>query len=344
MYSLEQIAKYPFIGEAKRYMQKEAPTIQELLKDPLYDRARSNAIERLENAFEHRDSGNRALVSETDCFMELLSYPLARMITVSILDAFFTRRYALGESVHVYKNLQSEDSTFISDIAKEFSMEINIDDEFELSVYFTDYLHYAPTRHKKWKMINRQMTNGYISITTRELARLIQEALRLRINDELEDKQPDELVNQVFHEDIQRFRRMVQTIKDKIDSTSIHKLDVEKLPPCLHSILSSIQAGDNVPHMGRFTVVAFLNSLHLSVAEIMKLFSSAPDFEEERTRYQIENITGTSGATSYKSPGCGKMKTYGLCPLEKRDALCKKISHPMSYYKKRWKQNGKNKT
>jgi len=344
MYSLEQLAKYPFIHEAKRYMQKEAPTIQELLKDPLYDRARSNAIERLENAFEHKDVGNRALVSETDCIMELLSYPLARMIVVSIHDAFFTRRYALGESVHMYKNLLREPSSFISKIAVEFSININTESESDILVYFTDYLHFAPTRYKKWKMINRQMTNGYISITNREFARLIQEALRLRINNELEEKLPNELASQVFQEDIQRFRRMVQKIKDKIDSTSIRRLDVEKLPPCLHGLLTSIQAGDNVPHMGRFTVVAFLNSLQLSVTDIIKLFSSAPDFEEERTRYQIENITGTSGSTSYKSPGCGKMKTYGLCPLEKRDAICKTINHPMSYYKKRWKQMEKKKT
>ena len=106
----------------------------------------------------------------------------------------------------------------------------------------------------------------------------------------------------------------------------------------MKKILNSIQSGENVPHMGRFALVAFLNSLQLSVDEIIKLFSTAPDFEEEKTRYQIEHILGKTGATSYKAPGCDKLKTFGLCPSEERDEICKKTYHPISYYRQRWKQ------
>ena len=109
----------------------------------------------------------------------------------------------------------------------------------------------------------------------------------------------------------------------------------------MKNILSAIQSGENVPHMGRFALVAYLHSLKLSTNDILKLFSSAPDYEEDKTRYQVEHITGDSSSTSYKAPGCDKMRTYGICPTDKMDDLCKKIHHPLSYYSKRWNEEKK---
>jgi len=134
---------------------------------------------------------------------------------------------------------------------------------------------------------------------------------------------------------------MVLSYRKKLEAAPVGKLSIDKLPPCLKTILSSIQAGENVPHMGRFALVAFLSSLKLNTNDILKLFSSAPDYEEDKTRYQVEHITGTSSATSYKSPGCDKMRTYGLCPGRQFDELCKKISHPLGYYNKKWRQEKK---
>jgi DNA primase large subunit len=123
-----------------------------------------------------------------------------------------------------------------------------------------------------------------------------------------------------------------------IQAAPVGKLDVKKLPPCMKNILKSIQAGENVPHAGRFALVSFLNSLKLGTNDILKIFSTAPDYEEEKTRYQVEHITGKISSTSYKPPGCAKMRTYGICPVEEMEDLCKKTRHPMSYYRAKWKQ------
>ena len=104
-----------------------------------------------------------------------------------------------------------------------------------------------------------------------------------------------------------------------------------------------IKAGENVPHMGRFALVSFLNSLKLSTNDILKIFSTAPDYEEERTRYQIEHIAGKISSTSYTPPGCDKMRTFGICPTDEMDDLCKKKRHPLSYYKAKWSQEKKGK-
>jgi DNA primase large subunit len=95
--------------------------------------------------------------------------------------------------------------------------------------------------------------------------------------------------------------------------------------------------------MGRFAVVSFLTSLKLSTNDILEIFSRAPDFEEEKTRYQVEHIAGDISSTSYKPPACDKMRTYGLCPSDKIDDICKKKRHPLSYYKYKWYQEKKKK-
>ena len=339
MVELSLISKYPFLNDSKKYILDNNLSIKEILDDPLYDRARLIGVERLDNAFKNRDVGNRSLVTDSDQIMELLSYPIARMVAVCIEDVYFKRRYALGEAVHAYNNLLNESILFLINIAKEFKINVRYDkDTGKITIFFVDYLHHAPTRYKEWKMINREMENGFIQITRKDLARIIQEALRTRINIELDERNCSRSVYEKFSADIKRIRNSVMAHRKKIEAAPIGKLDTKKLPPCMKNILSSIQAGENVPHMGRFALVSFLHSLRLSNNEILKLFSTAPDYEEERTRYQVEHITGYSSSTAYAPPGCDKMRTYGICPTEEIDDLCKKKRHPLSYYKEKWRQ------
>jgi DNA primase large subunit len=344
MYELSTLSKYPFLESSKDYVKKNNLSVNELLDDPLYERARSIGVERLDNAFKNRDVGNRSLATESDCIMELLSYPIARMIAVCVDDIYFKRRYALGEAIHAYKNLLNESLFFLINITKEFNLNIKFNKDInKIEIYFVDYLKYAPTRYKEWKMINREMNEGYIKISQRDLARIIQEALRNRINIELDNRNCNKIIYKTFSSDIKRIQNTVMIHRKKIDAAPVGKLDMKKLPPCLKDIIAAIQAGENVPHMGRFALVSFLNSLKLNVNDILKIFSTAPDYEEERTRYQIEHITGTTSSTSYTPPGCDKMRTYGICPTDKIDDLCKKKRHPLSYYKARWRQEKENK-
>lgn len=342
MRELTTLARYPFLNETKIYIKKNGPSVEDLLEDLLYERARMIGVERLDNALKNRDVGNRSIATESDCMMEILSYPIARMISVCVDDTYFKRRYALGEAYHAYRKLLDESTSFLLLVAKEFDLEVkHMEDTNKLSIRFTDYLHNAPTRYKEWKMINREMKNGYIGISHKDLARIIQEALRTRINNELDSRKCNKSVFNIFSSDIKRIQNTVSTHRKKMEAAPIGKLDVEKLPPCLKSILAAIQSGENVPHMGRFALVAFLSSLKLNTNDIMKLFSRAPDFEEDKTRYQVEHIAGSISSTKYTPPGCDKMRTYGICPVEEIDELCKKKRHPMSYYRAKWKKEEK---
>jgi DNA primase large subunit len=342
MKNLLKLAKYPFLNESKQYVKENKLSVEELLNDPIYEPAKLIGIERLENAFKNRDVGIRSLATEYNCIMEILSYPIARMIAVCIGDIYFIRRYALSEAIHAYNQLINESLSSMINISKEFNFNIKFhSDDNRISIFFTDYLKNAPTRYLQWKMINREMKNGYISLTNKDFARIIQEALRSRINHELDSKKCIQIIKESFKYDINRIKILVGNHRNKIESIPLGKLDIEKLPPCMKDILKSIQSGENVPHMGRFAIVAFLNSLKLNSNEILQLFSTAPDYEEEKSRYQVEHISGTTSSTSYVSPGCEKMRSYGICPTEKMTDLCKKIRHPLNYYRNMWKTTKK---
>ncbi len=344
MREISVLAKYPFLTDAKHYIKAYGPSVQELLENILYERARTIGVERLENTLKQKDAGNRSLATESDCIMEILSYPIARMIAVCVGDLYFQKRYALGEAFHAYNNLLHESTPFLINAAVELGMSISYEEETNhLAVFFKDYLRFAPTRYKEWKMVNRTMKQGYVQISRKDLTRILMELLRKRINEELENRNCNKLILQTFSEEIARFQNTAAMQRKKMDAAPVGKLDIEKLPPCLTDILAMIQAGENVPHMGRFALVAFLSSLKLSTNDIIKLFSSAPDFEEDKSRYQIEHIAGKGSSTNYKSPGCEKMRTFGICPVDKMDALCKKIHHPVSYYQAKWRKEKKQK-
>ena len=339
MRELSTLAKYPFLEDSKKYIKDNGPSVEDLLDNILYDRARAIGIERLDNALKKRDVGNRGLATETDYQMEILSYPIARMVAVCIGDTYFKRRYALGEAYHAYKHLQNESINFLLDVAKELGINVQLVDETQkIKIFFKDYLRNAPTKYKEWKMVNRDLEKGYINISRKDLARILLESLRNRINEELDARKCNKAIQSAFSSDIKRFQNMVNLHKKKMEAAPVGKLSVEQLPPCLKDILAAIQAGENVPHIGRFSLVAFLNSLKLNTNEILQLFSTAPDYQEDKSRYQVEHITGSSSSTSYKSPGCEKMRTYGICPVEKMDDLCKKIRHPLGYYNAKWRQ------
>lgn len=344
MRELSTLAKYPFLNETKMYIKENGPSVNELLDDVLYERARSIGIERLDNALKNRNIGDRSLATESDCIMEILSYPIARMVAVCVGDNYFKKRYALGEAYHAYRTMLNEPISFLLEVSKELHMKVRFDnDTNRIPIFFTDYLRHAPTRYKEWKMVNRDLDNGYISLSRKDLVRILLESLRKRINNELEGRECNKTISKTFSHDIRRFQNMVNLHRKKIEAAPVGKVSIDKLPPCMKNILRAIQAGENVPHMGRFALVAFLSSLKLSTNEILKLFSTAPDYEEDKTRYQVEHITGFSSSTAYKSPGCDKMRTYGICPGEKMDDICKKLNHPLSYYNAKWRQE-KNKT
>jgi len=327
------MATYPFLQETKEWVKKEKISVSEILYDEIYERARDIAILRVKDAVKKAIVRERPLLNETDCIMEIFSYPLARMIVSSIESDFLRRRYALAEAKKAYNNLKNENHSFISQFAQEFGIEL-ID---EKKVYFADYLKYAPTWHEKWKLVNRPLHKGMVEISKGGLARLLQEAVRKKIEQELLVLYSPPEAKKVFKDAISAIKNNLQMDMEKRD-VKTGNATILKFPPCMRQLVSAVQSGINVPHSGRFSLVTFLHSIGMDINKILALFSQSPDFNEEKTKYQIEHITGKISSTEYIPPKCSSLQTWGLCPQERKDEICEKISHPLSYYRLKWRK------
>ena len=121
MNDITKLAKYPFLEEAKQYVKNKGPSVNDLLDNTLYERARIIGIERVDNALKNGDVGERSLATDSDKLMEIFSYPLARMLTVAVNDNYVKRRYALGEAYHAYRNFLNEPVFFLLNDERSFS-------------------------------------------------------------------------------------------------------------------------------------------------------------------------------------------------------------------------------
>lgn len=320
------LAKYPFMSEAKEWVRNEKVSIEEILFDKIYERARIRGIERVKQAFEKGVIKSIALLNEVDCMMEIFSYPIARMLVVAIDNEYLFRRYALAEAKKAYYELKEEEFEFIKQIANEFNIELNGN-----KMHFADYLKYAPTWDIKWKLVNKKLDEGYVLIEKNEIARILQEAIRKKIYNEMMNLFAPPEAKKVFKNEIMEIRNKL-ILKKKREEIRKGEINFEDFPPCMQNLISAIKSGMNVPHVGRFTIVTFLNAIGQSIDEILKLFSSSPDFNEEKTRYQIEHITGRISGTIYSTPKCDTIRTWGLCNATEE---CRGIRHPLIFYRRK---------
>jgi DNA primase large subunit len=191
-------------------------------------------------------------------------------------------------------------------------------------------------RAPKWKLVNRDLKEGYVTVTKEELIRLMEEMVRDRVQ--------KGLPLDIKEDTCQKLTSYINPIKAELEKLkSASRVDLGKVtesafPPCIKKMLEQVASNANLAHSARFALVSFLIQINMSVDQIVGLFNTSPDFDQEKTRYQVEHIAGASG-TKYKPPSCATMATYGNCPGE--DELCRRIRHPLSYYERRIRQIGR---
>jgi DNA primase large subunit len=264
------------------------------------------------------------LLSDADCIMELFSYPVARMIVAAVESEYLVRRYALSEAKKAFQTLQNEPPEFIEQMAHEFG--IHLDNQ---RIHFTEYLTYAPTWHRMWKLVNRDLRHGQVALDKHDSARLIQEAIREKIQRELLHLFAPAEVKRLFRDDIMMLRGKLVKIEHR---TAIREVNENYYPPCIKNIIKAAKSGANIPHVGRFTLVTFLTEIGMETEDILGVFAASPDFNKEKSRYQVEHISGKASSTTYTTPKCDTILTWGLCDP---DDLCKTVRHPLSYYRRR---------
>jgi DNA primase large subunit len=322
-----RISDYPFTEEAASQVRAAGYSLESLLGKPSFKTIRSLAAGRVAGAISGTIS-EREANTQAELLAELLSYPLARVMVSCLDDSILLRRYALAEAKLAYKRMQNEKEG-LAMLADDLG--IHPQGPGPYKIHFAEYIRAAHGMHSpKWKLTNRDLFQGYLTITQEELKRIMEEAAREKVLKGL-PLPVDEKICKALEEYLGPLKEQLEIIRAR-DRVDLGRVEEGAFPPCIKKMLTEIAKGTNLAHSARFALVSFLLQINMTVDEVVSLFNTSPDFDEERTRYQVEHIAGASG-TRYKPPACATMATYGNCPGE--DELCKRIRHPLSYYERR---------
>jgi DNA primase large subunit len=333
--TLVRLAYYPFLPEVRAAARDLGADLQDVLASPLHAAVRARAVERVTGALGD-GFPPPSVADERAALQELLSVPVARLLTVALGERQLVRLYAQAEARRAHDTLAADpDPEAIPRAAAAVGVALAEDgDGFRL--HFAEYLKAAPA-DPQWKLVLRTVDRGQVRVTRRDAARLVQEALARRIEAELEAERGRPLPAPV----LDALEPLIEAVTPRLDaareswtSGDFGPVQPGLFPPCIKEIVAALGRRENVPHHGRFALATFLNTIGWGPEQILDYLSATPNFDREKSRYQIEHVTGQKGVQAYTPPGCATMQTNGVCPLDKRDAICFQIKHPLSYYRK----------
>ncbi len=338
-WSLEDMARYPFLSEAKEYIKEEAPPLEELIDDGIWGPVRVRGKERVLETLEEGSVKIKSMAGEVEYEEELFSYPIARMLVSSVADDFLVRKYSLGEAERVIRELSREEDSKILRFASELEIDAGIDGE-KFTVFFGDYLENTQgLRSSEWKLVNQDMRSGEVYLKRKKFIRLLKEKVYSTISDPLPVAVSDPILDR-FESEIELIEETLEEKRTEIEDVDLGKVENELFPPCIKKLLAGQKEGENLSHEARFALTAFLRKVGLSEDEIISIFQEAPDFDKDLASYQIEHIIGEISGTEYSPPGCDLMKTNGIC--FDPDSLCEQswLKHPLGYYSFKKKKEG----
>jgi len=329
-------ARYPFLADARQAVAEAGVDLADVVASD--DEVVQRALDRVTSALEDRTIGERARSDR----VELLSYPVSRVLVSVVNENVLVRRYAQAEAAAAAEKFGvdfTDDTELQSvgdrgtvdrdDVLREFDLESHVqtrtDDGFDVDV--ETYLQLASgLRHDDWRLVNRRLRDGRVPVSGDELDRLLQAAVENRVHDGLPLSVPDEIARE-----LEAPADRVRDVLSDLDLTrEIDTVVPELFPPCMQHLLDQVQRGEHLPHHSRFAITAFLANIGLSTDEIVDIYSVNPGFGEDMTRYQTDHIRGDTSPTEYTAPSCATMKAYGDCVNP--DDLCDNINHPLSYY------------
>ena len=249
---------------------------------------------------------------------ELAAYAGARMIVSAAANRYLINRYAVAEAKRASDYLSADDSArpeYVSEVAGEFGIAFERQGK-DFLLPLAHYLAYTP-RSFDYKLTNREVKDGKVRVSRHERIRILEEAVRKRIEGSLPVKAD-------FPAEVKSAAARMSALIPKLEAAVV-KVGQENYPPCIKKLIDDLALNVNVPHTGRVALAIYLVSAGVETEKIVDLFRHAPDFSEKTTRYQVEYIK----QKKYSMPSCSTMDSYGICiadcrcgtPLRYRDEV-----------------------
>jgi DNA primase large subunit len=332
------MAKYPFLPQVRVHIAKPELDYKTLIELP---RVRDRAKQRIIASFD--DELYSSSKPEED-EIEIASFPLAILYVAGASDRRLLERFSLFEAQRINAHLKEEKrEDVLLEIAKALKWKINYDKNGTILVFFNNYLESATKGRllhiSKWKLVNRALDKGWVPVTRDELCRLLQEDVKKRI----EDSANQEITNipEEMQEDIETIKKeFMEKMPDIDEYDKVIKAQESEYPPCITYLMKRATKGEHLSHTERFTLVTYLLHQGVSVDSIVLLFSNVSDFKESKTRYQVENLAGTTGGRTkpYITYNCDTLQTHGVCK-KPVDPICRTIRNPLTYHLRKQKIN-----
>ena len=327
------MAKYPFLPQARQHVAKSELEFRAIVELPSI---RNRAKERVSASFSLASRlSNKRL---NDLEIEVASFPLAIMYVAGTGDPTLAERFALFEAQQINRYLKEETrDALILEIANAFkwSFKPSKDKTHTVFIHFVKYLENASrgrlSHDPKWKLVNRMVDDGWVQVTPFQLARLLQEEVKKRIEDSTKQELGE--VPQDIQKDIEELKTAFLKMKPHLEEFDQVVAKASEYPPCITALLKRATTGQHLSHTERFGLVTYMLHQGISVDSVVNLFSNVADFKEAKTRYQVENLAGVSGGRThpYITQNCSTLQTHGVCP-KPNDAICKSIRNPLTYH------------
>ncbi|QPV65082.1 DNA primase regulatory subunit PriL [Halosimplex litoreum] len=345
-------ARYPWRGESRQAVGEAGVDLAAVVADDAAVVERG--VERVVWALEDGTVGDGHDVDR----IELLSYPVARVLVSLVDEHVLTRKYAQAEATAARERFTADfaDTTefksastprlTLSELLAEFDLSgairaadgtvgdgsavVSDGASREFRVEVGTYLDLAADqRGDEWRLVNRPLSDGEVLIDGEELVALLRQAVRHRVDDGLPLSVPDAIADELTEQAEELRQRL-----SELDLTrDIDTVVPELFPPCMKHLLDKVQQGEHLEHHSRFAIASFLTSIGMTTDEIVDIFEVNPGFGEEATRYQVDHIRGATSPTDYSPPACATMQSYGDC-IGKDEICTEEIneSHPLNYY------------
>ncbi|MEM4782355.1 MAG: flagellar basal body rod C-terminal domain-containing protein [Halalkalicoccus sp.] len=288
-------ARYPFLSGSREAVEEADIDLVGLVREdgPVVSRA----TERVAGALRDGTVGDDHPTTR----VELLSYPVARVLVSLVDERICTRKYARAEAKRAIEQFDDDHAAgndlksarnerlTLSALLAEFDLADAIRESSDETagtsyrVAVDTYLSLVSDLWgDEWRLVNRTLANGEVPIERVELRTLLKEAIAQRVADGLPLAVPDAIADPLESEVAE-----IRSVLAELDLTrEIDTVVPDRFPPCMKALLDSIQKGEHLGHHSRFAITAFLTSIGMDTDEIIDLMDARRVYEANATVFQ----------------------------------------------------------
>ncbi|PKL58555.1 MAG: DNA primase regulatory subunit PriL, partial [Methanomicrobiales archaeon HGW-Methanomicrobiales-4] len=288
---LRDLAKYPFLKEAQAFVSAQTASLEEFLELPPGRLAVKEALEIITSALRynprHPPTENPEVPSEASAVKIIISaYPVSRLLVSCSGDRALIDRLCRYQSWRVFRFLQEEEPGKKEIIAGSLGISGS-----STQIPVIQYIEIVSRlQENKWRLVNRVVRKGVVTIHPDEIDEILRERLRVIMSQNLPMKVPPALCTTLGP-----VLERIQVVFQERMLEEFGTVEESAFPPCIQAIIHALMERTHLTHMGRFTVTAFMHNIGMENTRIVEIYGHVPDFDQSKTMYQVDHISGRGG-------------------------------------------------